>query len=114
MKVWLNNLKEGDIFYIIALDHVYKCQHCGDAHNRNFLMSTVKFKVFDENDESKYYVNETFVNQYVYDDYESANEDLINIIKKDIGKYEEEIKVNKNCIKSLENRIKTLKEKIEK
>ena len=45
MKIWLNDLKEGDEFYHIIIDEVYKCKHLGDAHNINFRMPRIKFKM---------------------------------------------------------------------
>ena len=47
MKVWLNNLKEGDIFYHIMMNHIYKCKHLGDAHNMNFRMPRIKFEIIE-------------------------------------------------------------------
>ena len=44
MKVWLNDLKEGDIFYFPStiLMETLKCKHLGDAHNMNYKMSRIK------------------------------------------------------------------------
>jgi hypothetical protein len=86
MKVWLNNLKEGDIFYHIMMYHIYKCKHLGDAHNMNFRMPRIKYEII-EGDYNKLLFDifgdnhEVFVNQYVYDDYESALEELRKEIK---------------------------------
>ena len=75
MKVWLNDLKEGDKFYHILLDNVYQCEHLGDAHNMNFKMSRIKFEILDDetifNEDLLGNVHEAFVNQYVYDNYEN-------------------------------------------
>ena len=111
MKVWLNNLKEGDIFYHILLDKVYKCKHLGDAHNMNFKMPRIKFEIlnkdimFNENQEA-------FVNQYVYDDYESAQEACIDDLKKELKSIKESIVSHKAAIVNLETREQTLKERI--
>ena len=117
MKIWLNDLKEGDIFYHILLDKVYKCEHLGDAHNTNFKMSRIKFKILDIDvnnvnisDECLFTdIQEAFVNQYVYDDYESAKEDCINNIgininniKNKISDLEKTIEEYKLTIKNLE------------
>ena len=114
MKVWLNNLKEGDEFYHIVMHHIYKCKHLGDAHNMNFKMSRIKYKIID-GDNTKLLFDifgddhEAFVNQYVYDDYESALEELKNEIDKDISNVEYTIKKYKNEIESLESKLEHLK-----
>ena len=107
MKVWLNDLKKGDIFYHIIFDNVYKCKHLGDAHNMNFRMSRIKFEILDDS-----YIYETFVNQYVYDDYESAEEAYIDDLKKELKSIKESIVSHKTEIENLEIREQTLKEKI--
>lgn len=116
MKVWLNNLKEGDIFYHILLDKVYKCKHLGDAHNMNFKMSRIKFEILDKdtifNENLLGNIHEAFVNQYVYDDYESAEEACINDLKKELKSIKESIVSHKTEIANLETREQTLKERI--
>lgn len=116
MKVWLNNLKEGDIFYHILLDNVYKCKHLGDAHNMNFRMSRIKFKVLDDNElfneDLLGNIHEAFVNQYVYDDYESAEEACIDNLKKELKGIKESIVSHKAVIVNLETREQKLKERI--
>lgn len=111
MKVWLNNLKEGDIFYHIILDKVYKCKHLGDANNMNFKMSRIKFEILDK--DTMFNENhEAFVNQYVYDDYESAQEACIDNLKKELKRIKEAIIQFKAAIVNLETKEQTLKEKI--
>ena len=116
MKVWLNDLKEGDIFYHIILDKVYKCEHLGDAHNMNFRMSRIKFKVLDDNElfneNLLSNIQEAFVNQYVYSDYESAQEVCINNLKKELKSIKESIIIHKSAIVNLETREQTLKDRI--
>ena len=116
MKVWLNNLKEGDIFYHILLDKVYKCKHLGDAHNMNFKMSRIKFEILDKdtifNENLLGNIHEAFVNQYVYDDYESAEEACIDDLKKELKSIKESIVSHKTEIVNLETREQTLKERI--
>lgn len=116
MKVWLNDLKEGDIFYHILLDRVCKCEHLGDAHNMNFRMSRIKFKVLDDNElfneDLLGDTHEAFVNQYVYDDYESAKEACIDDLKKELKSIKESIVSLKTAIVNLETREQTLKERI--
>ena len=115
MKVWLNDLKEGDIFYHIIMNHIYKCKHLGDAHNMNFRMSRIKFEIID-GDNTKLlfdileYDHEAFVNQYVYDDYESALDELKKEIDDEIHNLECTIKKYKETIDDLESKIKRLKE----
>jgi len=116
MKVWLNNLKEGDIFYHILLDNVYKCKHLGDAHNMNFRMPRIKFEILDKNimfnENLLGNIREAFVNQYVYDDYESAEEAYIDNLKKELKSIKESIARHKTAIENLETREQTLKERI--
>ena len=117
MKVWLNNLKEGDIFYHILLDNVYQCEHLGDAHNMNFRMPRIKYEII-EGDYNKLLFDifgdnhEVFVNQYVYDDYESAEEACIDDLKKELKSIKESIVNHKAAIVNLETREQTLKERI--
>ena len=127
MKVWLNNLKEGDIFYHIMMNHIYKCKHLGDAHNMNFRMPRIKFEII-EGDYNKLLFdifgdsNEAFVNQYVYDDYNSALEELRKEIYKDIsdieytiGKYNAEIIDLESKLKHLNDlKIEYAKQNLEK
>ena len=101
MKVWLNDLKEGDIFYHIMMNHIYKCKHLGNANNMNFRMSRIKFEIIDGDNIKLLFdifgdEHEAFVNQYVYDDYESALEALkkeidsnIHNLKCTVEKYKE-------------------------
>lgn len=118
MKVWLNDLKEGDIFYHIILDKVYKCEHLGDANNMNFRMSRIKFKILDDNElfneDLLGDTHEAFVNQYVYDDYESAEEACINDLKKELKSIKESIVSHKAAIVNLEAREHLLEENINK
>lgn len=107
MKVWLNNLKEGDIFYHILLNTVHKCKHLGDAHNMNYRMSRIKFEILDEADDILFNedllgnIHEAFVNQYVYDNKEEAVKELIN-------KLEQKIKDNKLLIENKKTEINNL------
>jgi len=108
-------LKEGDIFYHIMMNHIYKCKHLGDAHNMNFKMSRIKYKIID-GDNTKLLFDifgddhEAFVNQYVYDDYESALEELKKEIVDEIDNLECTIEKYKKTIDNLELQIKRLKE----
>ena len=120
MKVWLNDLKEGDIFYLPStiLQNVLKCEHLGDAHNMNFRMSRIKFKILEGCDKDINEVlgedNELFVNQYVYTDYDSAHEILIDKLKKELENEENSIKeynrMSMICSKRIESIRKTLEE----
>ena len=116
MKVWLNDLKEGDIFYNILLYNIYKCKHLGDAHNMNFRMPRIKFEILDKNimfnENLLGNIHEAFVNQYVYDDYESAKEACIDELKKELKSTKESIVKHKTAIVNLETREQTLKERI--
>ena len=116
MKVWLNDLNEGDIFYHILLDNVYKCKHLGNAYNMNFKMPRIKFEILDDetifNEDLLGNVHEAFVNQYVYDDYESAEEACIDNLKKELKSIKESIVSHKTAIINLETREQTLKERI--
>ena len=118
MKVWLNDLKEGDIFYHIILDSVHKCKHLGDAHNMNFKMSRIKFKVLDGDvlfDEDLLGdIHEAFVNQYVYDNYEEAQEDCINKIKDKLNNIKQSIIDYELIIENLELKEQILKDKLNK
>lgn len=115
MKVWLNDLKEGDIFYHIMMNRIYKCKHLGDAHNMNFKMSRIKYEIID-GDNTKLLFDlfgddhEAFVNQYVYDDYESAFEEVKKELDTEINNLECTIEKYKETIDDLESRIKRLKE----
>jgi len=115
MKVWLNDLKEGDIFYHILLDRVCKCRHLGDAHNMNFRMSRIKFKILDD---TLFISNllgnehEAFVNQYVYDNYEEAQNACIEEIKTEIKNIEKSILHYKTTIANLETTKHSLEEKL--
>ena len=115
MKVWLNDLKEGDIFYHIMMNRIYKCKHLGDAHNMNFKMSRIKYEIID-GDNTKLLFDlfgddhEAFVNQYVYDDYESAFEEVKKELDTEINNLECTIEKYKETIDDLALRIKRLKE----
>ena len=115
MKVWLNDLKEGDIFYHIMMNCIYKCKHLGDTHNMNFRMPRIKFKIID-GDNTKLLFDmwendyEAFVNQYVYDDYESALDELKKEMDNEIHNLECTIEKYKETIDDLESKIKRLKE----
>ena len=113
MKVWLNNLKEGDIFYQILLDKVYKCKHLGDAHNMNFKMSRIKFEILDNdiifNENLLGNIHEAFVNQYVYDNYNEALEALKEKLKDDYDITVKTIIATKQKLDNLEKELKRIK-----
>lgn len=106
MKVWLDDLKEGDIFYHILRYDIYKCEHLGDAHNINYRMPRIKYKIVKNNFE---YTYETFVNQYVYDDYNSALEVLKENLKKDYDITIKSIVAYKQELDNLESTAKEIK-----
>lgn len=115
MKVWLNDLKEGDIFYHIMMNHIYKCKHLGNANNMNFRMSRIKFEIIDGDNIKLLFdifgdEHEAFVNQYVYDDYESALEALKKEIDSNIHNLKCTVEKYKETIDDLESKIKRLKE----
>lgn len=115
MKVWLNDLKEGDIFYHILLDNIYKCKHLGNANNMNFKMSRIKFKILDEhiiNKDILGNVHEAFVNQYVYTDYESAFKELKEKLNNDLESTLNLIFDKKSKLDNLERKAKHLKKLI--
>jgi hypothetical protein len=116
MKIWLNDLKEGDIFYHIILNKVYKCKHLGDANNMNFKMSRIKFEILDEDelfhDDLLGNIHEAFVNQYVYDNFDEAEERCIDRLKHELRGVKESIIQHKAAIVNLETREQLLKERI--
>lgn len=115
MKVWLNDLKEGDIFYHILLDNIYKCEHLGNANNMNFKMSRIKFKILDEhiiNKDILGNIHEAFVNQYVYTDYDSAFKELKEKLNNDLESTLNLIFDKKSELDNLERKAKHLKKLI--
>lgn len=117
MKIWLNKLKEGDIFYYIVSRKVWKCLHLGDAHNMNYKMSSIKFMILEEwpkelggvfNGEP-----EAFVNQYVYDNEEEAHEALMEKLKKEILDMRAKIISTKVRLKELEEQELEIKKLLE-
>lgn len=116
MKVWLNDLKEGDKFYHILLDNVYQCEHLGDAHNMNFRMPRIKFRVLDKdilfNNNALGDIHEAFVNQYVYDNKEEAEKECLSKLKIELTNIKDSIAVYKSTIENLEARKKSLQNKI--
>lgn len=117
MKVWLNNLKEGDIFYYIIFNDVFKCKNLGDAHNINFRMSRIKFEILDISEKLKELfgnINETFVNQYVYDNYDEAEEELIKRLKEDLSDKEFKVLKLQDEIGTLQSDIKLIRKRIDK
>ena len=115
MKVWLNELKEGDTFYFPStiLCSVLKCEHLGDAHNMNYKMSRIKFRILEGCPQSIGEIfkdtQELFVNQYVYDNYESAYTELIKKLTKELETTETSILDHKNLINNLEVRAEELR-----
>ncbi len=115
MKVWLNDLKEGDIFYHIVLNNVCKCKHLGNAHNMNFKMSRIKFNIIENSNflvELGGQIHEAFVNQYVYDNYEEAEAQLYNGYKNELNDIKNKINFYKVRIKELELRETILKNEL--
>ena len=107
MKVWLNDLKEGDIFYHIILGNVCKCKHLGNAHNMNFKMNRIKFAIIEHGDMIIALggeIHEAFVNQYVYDNYEEAEAQIYNDYKKELDDIKNKIDLYKIRIKELKQR----------
>ena len=120
MKVWLNDLKEGDIFYwpSTILQNVLKCEHLGDAHNMNFRMSRIKFKILEGCDKDINEVlgedNELFVNQYVYTDYDSAHEVLIDKLKKELESVENSIREHNRMAMICSEHAESIRKTLEK
>ena len=112
MKIWLNKLKEGDTFYKIFGYSVYKCKHLGDAHNMNFKMSRIKFEILDDetifNEDLLGNVHEAFVNQYVYEDEETAKECLKKLIDNKIGDLELDLRNSEMHISVLKKEIERI------
>lgn len=116
MKIWLNDLKEGDIFYHIMLYHVYKCKHLGGANNMNFRMPRIKFEIIDDGTLLMKDIfgpeHEAFVNQYVYDDYNSALEQLKKELKNELNKTISSIQIHEKDIKTLKEHKEFLENKL--
>ena len=77
----------------------------GDAGNINFRMPRIKFEILDGTSLLKEVFgpeHEAFVNQYVYDNYESAVEQLKEELQIELKKTKESIKIHKKDIKNLE------------
>jgi len=119
MKIWLNNLKEGDIFYHIMYNKVCKCKHLGDVHNMNYRMPMVKSEILEEKDlgfnTSSYLYDdnkfEVFVNQYVYDNVEEATQALLEKLENDLKDVQDQIRKNKLELENLlllENKLKNI------
>ena len=119
MKIWLNDLKEGDEFYHIIIDEVYKCKHLGDAHNPNFRMPRIKFRILDDTDLVKILnkafgeEREAFVNQYVYDNFDEAEAELRKQIQNDLEYVLTQQIVYKNELESLKEKEIRLRNFIE-
>ena len=119
MKIWLNDLKEGDEFYHIIIDEVYKCKHLGDAHNINFRMPRIKFRILDDTDLVKILnkafgeEREAFVNQYVYDNFDEAEAELRKQIQNDLEYVLTQQIAYKNELESLKEKEKRLRNFIE-
>ena len=117
MKIWLNDLKEGDIFYHIVFRKVWKCLHLGDAHNMNYRMSSIKFKFLEglpkQLEEVLGNEHEAFVNQYVYDNEEEAKEALMEKLKKELLETQTKIIGTKVRLKELEEQELEIKELLE-
>ncbi len=116
MKVWLNDLKEGNIFYFPStiFCEALKCEHLGDAHNMNFKMPRIKYKILEGcNDEIKTFFenndNELFVNQYVYTDYKEAKEVVFEKLRIELESIESSIITHKKSIITLEERAEELR-----
>ena len=117
MKIWLNKLKEGDIFYYIVSRKVWKCLHLGDAHNMSYKMPSIKFMLLDEwpkeLDDILRGEHEAFVNQYVYDNEEEAHEALMEKLKKEILDMRAKIITTKVRLKELEEQELEIKKLLE-
>lgn len=105
MKVWLNKLKEGDIFYKIFGYNVYKCKHLGDTKKPNYIIPHIKYEMYDNN----VIINEEMsVNQYVYEDEETAKECLKSLIDNKIGDLELDLRNTEMHISVLKEEIKRI------
>ena len=113
MKVWLNNLKNGDIFYHIILHKVCKCIHLGEilnnAHKPSYRIPTIKFKFFKGQSKEDSGELETYVNQYVYDNEQEAQEALKYELRKELLDVQMDINQTKTKLKELENQELELK-----
>ena len=111
-KTWLNDLKEGDIFWTGNISSgVLKLQHCGDAHNPNFKMSRIKAKILDSPQcfgQMNGFESELFVNQYVYDNFDEAADELRNDITSKIDECTKTIEQQKEYLDALNYMLRKL------
>lgn len=111
-KTWLNDLKEGDIFWKgNASSGVLKLQHCGSAHNPNFKMHRIKAKILDSPQcfgEMNGFKPELFVNQYVYDNYDEAADEVKKNLKSKIAECNKIIKQQRKYINDLNSVLRKL------
>ena len=75
MKIWLNNLKPGDIFYDNDSLRVHYYKVISNVINSYFKMPS--FKVIDLNTNIE---TELFVNHYVYDNYNECKTNLLETL----------------------------------
>lgn len=117
MKVWMNNLKVGDIFYIPRpnFNLVMKYENLGTIHDGKTLMTRIKAKILNDSIFKDLYSTENFfVCQYAYDDYESAYDELIKGIQKNIEECKVSIIEHEASIKRLKERLSNLTGYLEK
>ena len=72
MKIWLNDLVPGDIFYHDVYDKVYKCKHLGlsETTDLDYCTPRILYEVCDKDGAVQVY--EAVVNQFVYDNEDEA------------------------------------------
>ena len=112
MKVWINDLKKGDVFWVI--DHMYtynliKCEHLGPSESLEYRMPRIKYKVLEylfENTNNISSEGELFINQYVYTELDSeAMNDFYKVLNDDKKYYMSKIKLHAREIANAENEI---------
>lgn len=113
MKIWLDNLKEGDEFWTSHPSMgVYKCLHCGSANNPDYKMPRIKVKVLEAPHISLpldvFDNSEMFVNTDVYDNYNEASSELkatlntqIMTLQKHISEMQETLLSHESLLRKL-------------
>ena len=97
MKVWLNDLKPGDKFWICDWTCMREVEVVGPDPDPTYLMGRVKL--------SNGY--SMFVNQYVFTTKEEAIDDFIPKLKKQLELLEEKSKTTQNEIDACKKQITT-------
>ncbi len=119
MKVWLAELKEGDIFYVYYKTYkaLVKCEFIREYHDKHFAMGRAEYNILEIFDDKFKRIDvlkdSMFINQYVVTTYEEGVELAKESLNKELQALNDKNKLLEFEIKCNNTNINIIIEKLQ-